>query len=416
MIPGAAGSAVYLADTPCQHVIDAETLREVPTHPLTLADRVAAACRERVPPDAVAERRHRTGLGVAAWLAGELELAEHELVRAAELAALESPAVALRARVRLAYVRHRRGDHLDAITELDACVADAATQADRAFAHQHAGTCAYDLGDVDRATAHFQAALRLRVAAGAERTLVEASRLALDAADACRTAIAMAEQLHRLVPAGHARARASMASADLPRPRHFGVLIELRVPLPAGPVATPVLAGLFRYQPGIDDAVADLVADGWLTRSANAVAATPKCLSLLENVVAVLGAVLAEAWGSPDEALARMDAVVRGAIGTSAGPVFDALATVDPSGRGAARLFERCNALRHHRADAHAAAWRAAGLTATSVGDAPSAVRRDVETATNRVAARAYRPLSTVERAERGALLGRLDGQPPVLP
>jgi hypothetical protein len=43
-------------------------------------------------------------------------------------------------------------------------------------------------------------------------------------------------------------------------------------------------------------------------------------------------------------------------------------------------------------------------------------VRRQVETATNRIAARPYRPLSPPERAELVALLRSLPDQPPVLP
>jgi hypothetical protein len=269
MITGMSTS-VYLPGTPREHTIDPETLRDVPSHPLTLADWVAETRRAPVPVDAVAERRHRTELGTAARLAGDLALAEWELVRAAELAARESPAVALRARIRLANVLHWQGRYDEAGPELDACVADAATPADRAFAHQHAGRCAYDTGDVDRAAAHFQAALRLRVAAGVESSFVEASRTATDAADACRTAIAMAAELDRLVPAAHHRiSEVLRADSLLPeRPRQFGVLLELRGLLPAGPVATIVMAGLFRYEPKIDSTIAALVGSGWLVRSA----------------------------------------------------------------------------------------------------------------------------------------------------
>lgn len=402
----------YLAGTAREHVIDPETLREVPTHPTALVEWVAEASRTQAPADPVVERRFRTELGVAARMAGELALAERHLSRAVELAATESPAIALRARLRLAHVRHWQGRYTEASAEFIRCVTSAATPSDRAFAHQHAGKCAYDAGDFDRAAAHFQAALRLRVASGTEPMLTESSRVALDAADACRTAVAIAAELDRLVPGGHRRIRDELKrGGTLPhRPPHFGVLVELRGPLAAGPVSLHVVAGLFRYAEHIADAVEDLIADGWLKRSANALTATPATVEILDTMRAAAGRALDEVWDAPLDLLARMTAVVRGAIGTSAGPVFDALAAVDPPAGPAVRLFERCNALRHHRADAHAAAWQAIGLTATSVAAVPMSdpVRQDVETMTNRIASRAYRPLSTVDRSGLCSLLHRL--------
>lgn len=401
----------YLAGTAREHVIDPQTLREVPTHPSALVAWVAEASRAPAPADPVVERRFRTELGVAARLAGELALAERQLGRAVELAAAESPAVALRARLRLAHVHHWQGRYVEASAEFIRCVTAAATPADRAFAHQHAGKCAYDAGDFDRAAAHFQAALRLRVASGAEPALADTSRVALDAADACRTAVLVAAELHRLVPGGHVRIRDELRRNPLPRrPPHFGVLVELRGLLLAGPVSSHVVAGLFRYAEHISDAVDELVAAGWLKRSATALAATPSTVDVLDTMRAHAARALDPVWGLPLDLLARLDVVVLGAVGSSAGPVFDALAAVVPPAGPAVRLFERCNALRHHRADAHAAAWAAVGLTPTSVADVPMSdpVRQDVETHTNRINARAYRPLSTVERAELVELLRQL--------
>lgn len=407
-------AVAYLVGTAREHVIDPETLRDAPTRPTELAAWLATARAGPVPADPVARRRHHTELGDAARLAGDLALAEQELTVAAKAAALESPAVALRARIRLATVWQWQGRYAEAGAELAACCAAAATLVDRAFAHHQAGLCAYDAGDADRAAGHFQAALRLRVAAGAAPSTVESSRVALDAADASRTAVAAAAELDRLVPAAHHRIRDLLFTGDrLPqRPPHFGALVELHSLLLAGPVPLSVVAGLFRYEPRIDDMIGGLVADGWLVRSAHAIAPTPRSLAALYAFLAAAGTALVELWGWPDDELARVAAVVRGAVGTSTGPVFDALATVHTEGASALRLFERCTALRHHRADAHATAWRAVGLTATAVADVPMTdpVRADVATATNRIAARAYRPLSTVDRAELVALLRRLPG------
>jgi tetratricopeptide (TPR) repeat protein len=406
-------TTTYLAGTTREYVIDPETLREVPTRPAELAAWVAGTCHAEVPADPVAERLHRTELGVAARLAGDLGLAERQLRRAAELAAEESPAVALRTRLRLANVHQWQGRFAKAETEFAECGVAAATPADRALTHHHAGKCAYDAGDFDRAAGHFQAALRLWLASGAEPWQAESSRVALDAADSCRTAIVVATELDRLVPGGHHRIRDELRGGDaLPsRPPHLGVLIELRGPLMAGPVPLTVVAGLFRYYARhIEHAIDELVATGWLLRSANALVATPNTVALLDTHLAAAERVLDPVWGWPSDLLARLAAVVDGAVGTSDGPVFDTLATVDPPASAAVRLFERCNALRHHRADAHAAAWRAVGLTATSVAEVPATdpIRLQVETATNRIASRAFRPLSTVERAELGALLRQL--------
>jgi hypothetical protein len=287
--------------------------------------------------------------------------------------------------------------------------------AERASAHQSAGERAYDSGDFDRAATHFESALGLRVFYGADESLIEASRAALDAADACRTAIMVAAELDRLVPAAHHRIRDTLRALHLlpERPPHFGVLIELRDLLLVGTAPDTVITGLFRYHAEIDDAVAELDPEGWLERVADGVVATPRCTAVLDVLRTAAEIALTEAWGRPEEQLARVDEVVRGAVGTSEGPVFDALAAVDTGGGPVLRLFERCNALRHHRADAHAAAWHAFGLTATSVASVPKAdpVRRDVETTTNRIASRPYRCLSTVDRAALVTALRRLPGE-----
>ena len=64
-----------------------------------------------------------------------------------------------------------------------------------------------------------------------------------------------------------------------------------------------------------------------------------------------------------------------------------------------ARLFDQLRALRHHRADAHAEAWAEEGLEVRDLPD-DDPVRRRVEAATDRKAARPYRPLTRDDRAE----------------
>lgn len=403
------GPTLFQAGTEREHTIDPETLHEVPTRSNDLVMWVGRNRRAPAPADPDAELRHRTELGEAARLVGALSLAERELARAAELAAGVSETAALRAGLRLAHVYQWQGHFAVADAEFQRYVTEATTPADRALAHQHAGQCAYDTGDVDRAATHFAAAPRLRE--DDEPDLVESSLVALDAADACRTAVAVGTELHRLVPAGHAVIAAALRDGNtLPeRPAELGPLVGLRTLLLAGPVPKPVVAGLFRYTGDIRDTLDDLIAAGWLTDTGDALAATPRCRTLLTALLAAMDSALGRAWDDP-ALVATLETVVRGAIGTSDGPVFDALAAATPRAGRSLRLFELCDALRHHRADAHAAAWRAAGLTAESVRELSPAdlLRREVETATNRIASRPYRPLSTQERAELVTQLGSL--------
>jgi hypothetical protein len=95
------------------------------------------------------------------------------------------------------------------------------------------------------------------------------------------------------------------------------------------------------------------------------------------------------------------------------GPAFRAMAPVyEPEDASATlRLATRLGALRHHRADAHRAAWAAAGLTVAQVqalADGP--VRRAIEAETNRLDEPIYLALSADERLELLAGLATLPG------
>jgi len=95
------------------------------------------------------------------------------------------------------------------------------------------------------------------------------------------------------------------------------------------------------------------------------------------------------------------------------GPAFRALAPVfepddaSPSGR----LMARLGALRHHRGDAHRAAWRAAGLTVEEIQALPEGPRRRaIDDETNRLDEPIYSVLGPDTRLELLALLGALSG------
>jgi hypothetical protein len=95
------------------------------------------------------------------------------------------------------------------------------------------------------------------------------------------------------------------------------------------------------------------------------------------------------------------------------GPAYRAMVPVyEPDDASPAmRLTTRLGALRHHRADAHRAAWRAAGLTAAEIQALPDGPRRRaIEAETNRRDEPAYAVLSDDERWELLAGLGALPG------
>ncbi|MDA1360141.1 hypothetical protein O1R50_10920 [Glycomyces luteolus] len=90
------------------------------------------------------------------------------------------------------------------------------------------------------------------------------------------------------------------------------------------------------------------------------------------------------------------------------GPVFEALTPVwEPVGASpSALLASRLEALRHHRADAHRAAWGAAGLTVEQIQALePGPEREAIEAETNRLDAPIYEALDADERL---VLLGGL--------
>jgi hypothetical protein len=96
------------------------------------------------------------------------------------------------------------------------------------------------------------------------------------------------------------------------------------------------------------------------------------------------------------------------------GPAFRAMAPVyePPNAPAALCLTTRLGALRHHRGDAHRAAWKAAGLTLAQLRALPpdGPQRRAIEDETNRLDEVVYQVLSPAERDELLAGLGALPG------
>ena len=114
----------------------------------------------------------------------------------------------------------------------------------------------------------------------------------------------------------------------------------------------------------------------------------------------VLGAAWAEHGDRVDRLVDVLGRLVDAATPTG-GEAFAAMTpTYEPPGStDGARLLNRLGIMRYHRADAHAAAWAAAGLTAVEIqAMAPGPERDQIEDDTNVRAARPYTVLSEEER------------------
>jgi hypothetical protein len=111
--------------------------------------------------------------------------------------------------------------------------------------------------------------------------------------------------------------------------------------------------------------------------------------------------------------LASLVGILLAAGVATGGPAFRAMSPpYEPADASPAVLLTtRLGALRHHRADAHRAAWQAAGLTVEQIVAMPdNPTRRAIEEATNDRDAPIYDALSPQERVELVALLGALPG------
>ncbi|PRY46175.1 tetratricopeptide repeat protein [Umezawaea tangerina] len=346
--------------------VDPETLHEVPDHPAELA-----AWLDRQRPD---DYRSWSMVGLAARLLRRLDQAEDAMDRALAIRSTTA------ARLRRAHVLQWQGRFAEAYAEFETCLADAGEFRD--YVHQHAGKCRYDEGKWDLALDHFRAALRLRT----DPDLVASATVAVDAADACLTAATIATELHRLVPAVHRAAGPRVVARVTDRPPHLGLLADLASLLTTGPAPRDTVRSLHRYTADLDTHHAHLAETGWLTLTPHEVTATARCRPVLELVNEVHAEIAATLWPTPIPIPTRVDH-----------PMSTAITAPTPP----AHLFDQLRALRHHRADAHAAAWSAEGFTAQEVQalptDTPTHIR--IEAATDRTASRPYRHLPPHSRA-----------------
>lgn len=209
-------------------------------------------------------------------------------------------------------------------------------------------------------------------------------------------------------------------------PAATGFLVEFRTRLaaPGATVDGPGFAAVTRYRDPAScrRALDKQVAHGMIHRMPDGgFGATERGLAFLAEIYQVHAEVTEELWAGHDdrvvrlvEALGRLLAYALVlADSAGAGSAFGAMAPpYEPEGTApGVLLLNRLGTLRYHRADAHAAAWAAAGHTAASIAELPpGAERLAIELETDRRAAGPYVVLTVEERLTMLADLAALPG------
>jgi hypothetical protein len=200
-------------------------------------------------------------------------------------------------------------------------------------------------------------------------------------------------------------------------PGEVQVMAMLRNLLPDRVVDVTNVHAAFLYAPAdeTDAALSALTAAGLIAvGAADEVVLTERGRELLVGLRSVMQAIIEELWaphGAHVSRLAELAARALDAATDTAGPAFTLVSPpYEPTGTPPATLLaERLTPLRFHRYDAHAAAWRQAGLTAVEVQALPPGPTRDaVEADTNSRAAAPYEALTPHERFALCSGLGML--------
>ncbi|MEV7006414.1 hypothetical protein [Streptosporangium sp. NPDC051022] len=194
------------------------------------------------------------------------------------------------------------------------------------------------------------------------------------------------------------------------------LLVDLRCVLPLRPLTPGGLTALYRYNP-FDGTELDIqIAQGALVAGhGGTLHATDRALGFIAELYELHATVIGEMWAAHADRLSELAGLagrlVAAAEGSAGAAFTQAAPPYEPEGTpGGVLLFNRLAALRYHRADAHASAWRDAGLTAGQIVGLPSGPLRDgIEAETNRGAAVPYESLTTRERQDLLVGLSALD-------
>ncbi|MFC4110996.1 hypothetical protein [Nonomuraea zeae] len=188
-----------------------------------------------------------------------------------------------------------------------------------------------------------------------------------------------------------------------------GLLPDLRFTLPLRPLTRPGLATIYRYAdvPGLDADLGDHLREGTLEEDGDGtLRLTPKGRTFIDALYALHAATTERIWTGHDlpglAALAgRVLDTATGSAERLPGGAFELVTPpYEPAGTTpGVLLFNRLAVLRYHRADAHAAAWQAEGLSAAAiVGLREGPLRARIEERTNQRAAPPYGVLTADER------------------
>jgi hypothetical protein len=195
----------------------------------------------------------------------------------------------------------------------------------------------------------------------------------------------------------------------------------LRNLLPDRTVHRNSVRDAFAYWPAsqVDGALDELVAGGLVRDESERVGLTADGARFERALWARTATFVDELWSAHEGSLEPLgELVARAAAAAMAAPVEGASSVAlhtpvfEHEGASAGVLLaDRLTPLRFHRADAHIAAWRSAGLTAEQVQVmGPGPQRSAIEAETNRAAAAPYAALTRAERFALVAGLGRLPG------
>jgi hypothetical protein len=238
-----------------------------------------------------------------------------------------------------------------------------------------------------------------------------------------RCAALAAPQIERLT---FAVVHASVGRAG-PRVMAYGVPLDaldivgqLRTGLAARPVSAAGLAAIYRYRDA-DEFRRNLrtLATAKIIEEAGdgAIRATGTGRELLAVMYAASAEAAAELWSAHRDTVTGLSELAGRLVAAAAATGGDAYAALappyEPPGASAGLLLHhRLAVLRYHRADAHAAAWQAAGHTADTIrGLAAGPEHERIEAETNRGAGRPYGTLSAAERSRLVSGLTVLPGE-----
>jgi len=204
-------------------------------------------------------------------------------------------------------------------------------------------------------------------------------------------------------------------------PDALDIVGQLRTGLAARPVSAAGLAAVYRYRDA--DQIRrnlDALAGARIIEQAGngAIQATDTGRTLLAVMYESDAKAAAELWSGHRETVTELNELAGRLVVAAAASGGDAYAAVappyEPPGASPELLLHhRTAVLRYHRADAHFAAWQAAGHTVATIRDlADRAERERIEADTNRGAGRPYATLTAAERSRLVTGLTDLPGEP----